>query len=89
MKAHDVRRLKVCDGCGGIGMLRPLLNDPAPLLMLTPSGRPLHPGCMSETLLMKCTDVELCYVRIADVGRELFERIADELMRRRAAEPTL
>lgn len=82
MKAH-VRRLKVCDGCGQIGMLRPLLLEPWPLLMLTPSGRQLHPGCMSESLLMKCTDVELVYVRISDVGRECFERIADELMRRR------
>jgi hypothetical protein len=38
---------------------------------------------MSETLLMKCPDVELVYVRISDVGRDLFSRIADELMRRR------
>lgn len=89
MKAHDVRRLKVCDGCGQIGMLRPLLNEPWPLLMRTPSGRELHPGCMSETLLLKCPDVELVYVRISDVGRELFGRIADELMRRRATEPRL
>lgn len=86
MKAHDVRRLKVCDGCDGIGMLRPLLNEPWPLLMRTPSGRTLHATCMSEPLLLKCADVELVYVRISDVGPTIFSHIVDELERRRAAE---
>lgn len=66
-----------------IGILRPLLQEPWPLLLVTPSGRHLHAGCMSESLLLKCADVELVYVRLSDVGRDLFSRVADELMRRR------
>lgn len=83
MKAHDIRKMTVCEGCGSIGMRNPFLNDACPALIVTPSGRLLHPLCISEALLLKCAETELITIRVPDVGRELFEPIAAEVMRRR------
>lgn len=86
MRAHDIRRLLPCDGCGQLGMINPFLDDSVRGLIRTPSGRTLHPTCISEPLLLKCIESQLVAIRIADVGRELFERVTDELIRRRGAE---
>lgn len=84
MKARDVRHLKACDGCGELGTHH--TPNGGHVVILTPSGRVLHPRCMSESLLLKCAEAELVTISVADVGADLFDKVVEELIRRRRAE---
>lgn len=63
MKAHDVRRLKVCGVCGDLGTYHAPNGGHA--IIKSPAGRLLHPRCMSRDLLLKCETAELVYISIA------------------------
>jgi len=75
MTSRDVRRMRICQKCGGVGIHKPHDYTVALELILEVDSRYTHVRCMETSDILRLPDDEIKHIRICDVSTRAMQAI--------------